>query len=135
MRLSTDSDGRFTVSDVEWPEGVKFVVQALDKKGNNEHNFEIDPEHFPSIEPLTPTLPAMQPNQPDEDKYANAELMRRVSRINGRLNVALGEVTVRSRNTKKPEDIYEILAARTFRTEDIEKEQNGNLLLLLIFRP
>ncbi|MDE6314963.1 MAG: hypothetical protein K2L71_00690, partial [Muribaculaceae bacterium] len=45
--VKTDAQGRFTVTGVDWPDGTAFVFQATGKKGDREHNFEVDRDRFP----------------------------------------------------------------------------------------
>ncbi|MDE7144094.1 MAG: hypothetical protein K2N76_04775, partial [Muribaculaceae bacterium] len=45
--VKTDSLGRFAVTGVDWPDGTAFVFQATGKKGDREHNFEVDRDRFP----------------------------------------------------------------------------------------
>ena len=117
----TDSAGRFTVTDVDFPEGTRFVVQALNPKGENEHNFEVDAQEFPTVASIVPDAPELGRAETGVDD-GGIDYVWRVSHINGTMSVTLGEVTVRGHKRKDPEDIYEILASRTFTTDDLERD-------------
>ncbi len=116
----TDSEGRFTVTDVDFPEGTKFVVQALNPKGDNEHNFEVDEQRFPESVVIAPESAELGTAEMDTD--AAIDYGWRVSHVNGNMSVTLGEITVRRHKRKDPEDIYEILASRTFTSDEMEKD-------------
>lgn len=116
----TDSLGRFTVTDVDFPEGTKFVVQALNPKGENEHNFDVDPQEFPPVTAIAPESPGFGSTEAEADD--GIDYGWRVSHINGTMSVTLGEITVRGHKRKDPEDIYEILASRTFTSDDLERD-------------
>ncbi len=116
----TDSEGRFTVTDVDFPEGTKFVVQALNPKGENEHNFEVDDQRFPESVVIAPESAELGTAEMDTD--AVIDYGWRVSHVNGNMSVTLGEITVRRHKRKDPEDIYEILASRTFTSDEMEKD-------------
>lgn len=116
----TDSAGRFSVTDVDFPEGTKFVVQALNPKGENEHNFDVDEQEFPESASIAPESAELGAPEPDSDE--GIDYGWRVSHVNGNMSVTLGEITVRRHKRKDPDDIYEILASRTFTTDDLERD-------------
>lgn len=116
----TDSEGRFAVTDVDFPEGTKFVVQALNPKGDNEHNFEVDVQTFPASASIAPEASELGSAKSDTDD--GIDYGWRVSHVNGNMSVTLGEITVRRHKRKDPEDIYEILASRTFTSDEMEKD-------------
>ena len=118
---STDRDGRFTVSDLDFPEGTKFVVQALNPKGGNEHNFEIDEQEFPPSDALVPD-PAWPGLVDGPESSDGVDYAWRVGHINGQMSVTLGEITVRRHKRQDPEDIYEILASKTFTSDQLEND-------------
>lgn len=49
---ATDADGRFCINGIDWPDGTAFACQAINSKGNREHNFTMATDTFPSIRPL-----------------------------------------------------------------------------------
>ncbi len=117
----TDSEGRFAVADVDFPEDTKFVVQALNPKGDNEHNFEVDEQSFPVSSPLAPE-PGVDTSGLQNREDRDIDYSWRVSHINGQMSVTLGEITVKRHKRSEPEDIYEILASKTFTAEQLEKD-------------
>ncbi|MDE6552315.1 MAG: hypothetical protein K2K98_05060 [Muribaculaceae bacterium] len=48
----TDKDGIFRLNGFDFPENTPFILKAMNEKGNNEGNFEIFDERFPTVKKL-----------------------------------------------------------------------------------
>lgn len=52
----TDNDGIFRLNGFDLPENTPFIFRAMNEKGDNEINYEIFEDHFPSVEILNDTI-------------------------------------------------------------------------------
>lgn len=48
----SDENGRFSFNGMDWPEGTPFVIQVFGNTGNREHNYTVDNDEFPKIDPI-----------------------------------------------------------------------------------
>ncbi len=64
----TDSLGRFSINGLDWPEDSRFIFQVKNPKGKKEHNYHIDADSYPEINPLpVKYLPDNNMTDPDDD--------------------------------------------------------------------
>lgn len=105
--VRTDKNGRFVFNGIDWPEGTRFVLKAMNANGEPEENFTIDKEEYPVVNRIVPafTKNSLSIKTPD-DPY-----------INDRLSKWLDEVEVTASTKNKDSDdmthIYEIVGGRT----------------------
>lgn len=52
QQAGVDSLGNFSITGIDWPDGTIFAIQALNRSGKREHNFEVIKEEFSAITPL-----------------------------------------------------------------------------------
>lgn len=113
--VPTDGEGHFLITGVDFPDDTKFVFQATNKKGGHESNFNIDTPVYPES--------ALIPAEADTSEVEDADVIDLIKR-SGRFSVLLNEMTVRGqRRRKKPEDIYEILAAKSYDEKYFEERK------------
>lgn len=48
----TDENGRYVFNGMDWPEDTAFIMQVFGKSGDKEHNYTIDKDVFPNIDPI-----------------------------------------------------------------------------------
>lgn len=103
----TDSDGRFVLNGVDWPDGTRFVVKIVNSNGDYEDNYTIEEDAFPMVKHIVPSF--------EGDVYVVKELEN--SDIRDRLSKWLDEVEVTAKAKKDDDDditqIYEIIGGRT----------------------
>lgn len=101
--VKTYAKGRFGLNGFDFPDSTKFVLQALNKKGKNEMNFEIDEVKYPKIE------------NHGYDGSSNAVVVadspfvsKEYARLNmaGQMSVLLNEIEVSAYRSKRAEDVY-----------------------------
>lgn len=108
----TDADGKYVFSGFDYPENTSYIIQALDKDGDNILNFEV----FDCVYPFTGfVLPS---DEKDFDKKVDSDNETLMLNANPAMReILLDEVTVIGHRPKKYEDIYEILSSNTFNAE------------------
>lgn len=103
----TDSDGRFILNGVDWPEGTRFVVKVVNANGDYEDNYAVEDDSFPKVNHIVPAF--------EGDVYVVKELDN--LDIKDRLSKWLDEVEVTAMARKEEDDditkIYEIIGGRT----------------------
>ena len=128
--FKTDSLGRFYCTGFNYPDGTKYVIQALNKKGGNEMNINIDSFPYPDIKSVYPVemrkRVSLQPNEHTGRNYLTQE-SKRISYLNGMRNILLDEVTVVRKKYKAPSDIFEALASKSFSYEEMEAERISDM--------
>lgn len=116
MDARTDTAGRFTFKGFDFPEKTKFILQALNKKGKSEFNFIVDPDPFPAVNsiamPYVGEGVAADSARTEQDSFSKW----RMTHNNGVMEILLDEVSItyQKLSTKKPADIYEALATKSF---------------------
>lgn len=113
-----DSVGRFHLNGFDFPDGTKFLLQALNKKGKNEMNFTIDSPKYPQIERLS--LSPMSAKTGIDAMFINKEFSR--LSVYGGLSVMLDEITVTAKKNRTPEEIYrQVMVSKSFDYKDFDK--------------
>ena len=105
----TDANGEFHLDGFDLPEGTPFIFRAMNEKGDNEGNYEVDDMKYPESEPL-PGKPA--------DNGTEAEIS---DFFKGSQWTMLDEIKVQA-FAQKETDIYEMLASHSKTTEDFNKK-------------
>lgn len=119
--VMTDADGRFTIDRLNFPEGTKFLLQALNRKGKGDVNFSIDAPAVPYVPALPPTCVTSQAGvvHAAEDGSVKWRMMRN----NGLMEILLDEISVTHRKTADYDGSeYAALAAKSFDREQLDKE-------------
>lgn len=128
--FKTDSSGRFYCTGFNYPDGTKYVIQALNKKGENEMNINIDSFPYPDVKSVSPVemrkRVALKPNDHIVKNYLTQE-SKRISYLNGMRNILLEEVTVVRKKYKAPTDIFEALASKSFGYEEMAAERINDM--------
>lgn len=121
----TDAAGCFSFKGFNFPEGTKFIFQALNRKGKNEFNFMVDRDRFPEISAITPTPVNTADSVSGSDLLSTESGTRwRMAHNNGVMEVLLDEVSITytKLSAKKPDDVYEAMATMSFSSEYIDDQ-------------
>ena len=116
-----DKNGKFVFKNMEYPEGTKYIVQALTKKGSRKVFIELDaPEPFPA---LTIPMPGSIPKKQLENEYAS-DIDQKHQIEDGMRIYNLAEVLVtanRKMNLKTQSPYYSVNSSKVLTSEDVEK--------------
>ena len=113
----TDSEGRFSFSNIEFPDSAKFMVQALTPKGKAHLKLSVDSASFPPVlytVPL-PVWSAKSAIAPDFIQKAE----QKISVEGGMLSVNIGEVEVTASKQQKKESSYNFMNSEVYTDKDI----------------
>jgi hypothetical protein len=118
----SDANGKWFIDNMSFPDSVKFLVQAESPKGSTLSNLRIDDDKFPFITGVTFTKKTPNRAILDEQEisYISNE-KNRLTYIDGVATILLDEVVVTKRKVKNPENIYEVLAVRSYDYQFFEK--------------
>lgn len=118
----SDANGQWFIDNMSFPDSVKFLVQAESPKGSTLSNLRIDDDKFPFITGVSFTKKAPNRDILDEQEisYISNE-KNRLTYIDGVATILLDEVMVTKRKVKNPENIYEVLAVRSYDYQFFEK--------------
>ena len=116
----TNDKGEFVFTDKDFPDGTKFIFQALNEKGGNEGNFDITCETYPSVTALVESAYVAT----NKDEYSGeAEITDYDWRIAHSDAIMLGEVIVVQKKLSDYENPMELMARGEVDYKEIE-EQN-----------
>ncbi|MDE5871381.1 MAG: hypothetical protein K2H22_05540, partial [Muribaculaceae bacterium] len=104
----TDAHGKFRLNGFDLPEGTSFTFRAMNGNGNNESNYDIDEEEYPSIERLREEPPGMM-ELDAVDYFKNIRW------------IMLDEIKVQAFNMNSDMDIYQAMSSYTRKAEDFSK--------------
>ena len=104
---ATDYEGRFTVSDLEWPDSTVFVIAARNAKGSRVKNFTVSADDFPAIT----AFPQPGPTALSSDTVPDVAPSRVHMSPQG-MFVTLGEITVTEFKKVKPKNFLDMLSSR-----------------------
>ncbi len=116
----TNDKGEFVFTDKDFPDGTKFIFQALNEKGGNEGNFDITCETYPSVTALVES--ASVATNKDENS-GETEITDYDWRIAHSDAIMLGEVIVVQKKLSDYENPMELMARGEVDYKKIE-EQN-----------
>lgn len=104
-----DENGRFRVDGIDWPDGTLFAIQAINPKGDREHNFTVDADTFPTVTPLPQPLRFNRCKAIDVDPVLHSDIM-------------LNEIIVTARRSPEESftEMFKSLGARHVSQEDIQ---------------
>lgn len=105
----TDAQGNFRLNGFDLPDGTSFIIRAMNLKGNNESNYDIDEEEYPSIDWLNekPTI-AMELDP--------AEYFKNIRWI------MLDEIKVQAFNNNPDINVFHTISSYTRNAEDFSKK-------------
>ena len=109
----TDEKGEFVFTDKDFPDGTRFIFQALNEKGGNEGNFDIIPAKYPSVAPIKSIYSS-------KDKSQIEEMADYDWRITHSDAIMLGEVLVVQKKQSDYENPIELMARGEVSYKDIE---------------
>lgn len=127
--FKTDSLGRFYCKGFDYPDGTKYIIQALNKKGKNEMNISVDLFPYPVIKSLD-QVDLGKASLSGFDKAHKNYLNQEAARIyfnNGIRNILLEELTVVGKTINAPKDITEVLASRSFNADEMTAANMTNI--------
>lgn len=123
---TTDAGGRYHFNGFEWPDSTKFVLQALNKRGNDLVKLTIDSFSYPRIKGLATTDRSVK-REELEPYNQKAALKTRLE--NGMLSVWLDEVVAIGQ--KKIPSYYLSVADLRFSEKKIESIAATTLMEIL----
>lgn len=122
--FQTDSLGQFYCNGFDFPDSTRFILEALNKSGKRVLNLKITPDHYPSTHFCPTYIQGQSSADPDFsfDHYINQE-KRRSQYSAGIKSILLDEVTVVAVKRKASEDVFELLASRSYGENELEEMQ------------
>ncbi|MDE7442540.1 MAG: hypothetical protein K2M65_00065, partial [Muribaculaceae bacterium] len=119
--VTSDENGRFVVDRLNFPEGTKFLLQALNQKGKGDVNFSIDSPVIPKVTAIPPVATSITDTiATDDTNHAKWRMMRN----NGLMEILLDEISVTHRKTKEMDSSeYAALASKSFDREQLDKDR------------
>lgn len=105
----TDAQGKFCLNGFDLPEGTSFIFRAMNERGGNEGNYELDAEEFPVIDILHEAPASSIGIEP-------ADLLKNIRWI------MLDEVKIQAFNNHSNNDFYGSMASVSKKAEDFEKK-------------
>lgn len=131
---STDTNGKFNFGDIEYPDSIKLVIQALNQKGKDkvqleieEDTFPIKGKHLPFDKHINTDSHHYIQNNTLEDYIKKADL--KYTYENGNRMIYLNEVKVTATQKNKQNSIYEKYSAYQFTKEKIDRAIDIGVLL------
>ncbi len=118
-----DKNGKFVFKNMEYPEGTKYIVQALTEKGSKKVFIELDP-----LKPF-PALPKLMFNAKPKTQIKNESAINEKHLIEDGMRIYnLAEVLVtakRKMDLKTKSPYYSVNSSKVLTSEDVEK---GNII-------
>lgn len=105
----TDAQGKFRLNGFDLPEGTSFIFRAMNMNGNNESNYDIDEEEYPSIDRLR-EVPAGMMELDATEYFKNIRW------------IMLDEIKVQAFNKNSDFDIYQAMSSYTRKAEYFSKK-------------
>lgn len=105
----TDESGHFYLNGFDFPEGTSFIFRAMNEKGGNEGNYEINQTSYPDSDILALN---------DKDSAPDIDILQF---FRGSRWTLLDEIKVQA-FSKETADIFETLAANSKTTDDFNKK-------------
>ncbi len=103
----TDANGNFSINGFDFPDGTSYIFRAMNEKGNNESNFDIFNQTFPTVDILK--------NAP-----STATSIKASDFFNGIRWVMLDEIKVQAFNHSNNDfDIYKSLSRLSYKFDDL----------------
>jgi len=119
----TDSTGCFTLPYPDYPDGTKYLLQSINTYGDNEENFKIEQQVFPSV----PIKPMRSYVFNLYKTAADIDYRWRIIHTDGYMNVNLGGVTVYGYSSGRPSDFYAAFANYSYTPDDFHRRGVNSL--------
>ncbi|MDO4511711.1 MAG: MG2 domain-containing protein [Bacteroidales bacterium] len=114
----TDSLGCFEITGYEFPEGTRLIAQALNAKGKQQANIDIEEEAAPMV--MVHPQAQWQAQKSEAAEAFVAKEAKRMRMRDGGMMLLLDEVVVSAPQYKRPADMFEAMATRSVGYEAIE---------------
>ena len=118
--VKTDSVGRFCFEGFDNSDGATYELEAVNKKSRAEGSVEINPELFPSVNPINVTagdIETMATSEGDND--LSAELMRLSA--SGVYNVILNEIVIEgAKVAEREKSVMDVVALKSLDSDYME---------------
>ncbi|MDE6489957.1 MAG: hypothetical protein K2L49_02230, partial [Muribaculaceae bacterium] len=129
----TDSAGMFRIDGADFPNGVTYMFQAANRKGDLESNFDVEERVYPEITPFAAENVGQRPMAESADSTMYSGDMDRLRRsiIKGdRWDILLEEITVKARKdrNREPKTMIQVLARYSMDSEQIEQKHVTSLI-------
>ncbi|MSS16589.1 hypothetical protein [Sodaliphilus pleomorphus] len=124
--FTTDANGEFALSGMDFPDSVKLVMQVEDKGKRKYANVSLvqsTPAATASL-PAAASLPAHVAKA--DEAYRDME-SKRITALGGMTSILLQEVVVTANKPQVPEDIFETWSQKTIDYEEIERKGISSL--------
>lgn len=105
----TDANGEFHLDGFDLPEGTPFIFRAMNEKGDNEGNYEVEDMKYP----ISEILPGKTTDNGTEAEISDF--------FKGSQWIMLDEIKVQA-FAQKEVNIYEMLASHSKTTEDFKRK-------------
>ena len=92
----TDDNGHWSIDNVNFPDGTKFIAQATNSKGHNQWNLSFDADSYPIVNSLITNASFSKSSLLDDEldvSYISNE-KQRLQYVNGVASILLDEVLV-----------------------------------------
>ena len=120
--VATDEQGKFIIDRLNFPEGTKFLLQALNQKGKGDVNFSIDTRLAPQISAIAPDAVTDRDTTATDSGQQSTEW--KMMRNNGLMEILLDEISVTHRKSIDTDDgEYGALAYKSFDRDQLEKDR------------
>ncbi|MCM1140507.1 MAG: hypothetical protein NC453_18210 [Muribaculum sp.] len=106
----TDKNGRFVIDGFDWPEDTSFIIRVLNDSGDKEHNYTVDDDKFPTIDPLL---------SKEDRTLKNNTINERLLSL-GAVMLDELEVTAPMSLEESRREMLSALGVRTFTSDDID---------------
>ncbi|MDR0667990.1 MAG: TonB-dependent receptor plug domain-containing protein [Prevotellaceae bacterium] len=111
---TTDENGRFAFTGLDFPNKTNFILQAFSKKGDDRVDLQVDEDEFPPIESVAFHAPPVRP--PDSTGVAVANDPLQPLKM-----IRLQEVVITAKSPKPSGDFYSRMADNSFDSKKIEE--------------
>ena len=120
---TTNNDGYWMLDKVDFPDGTKFICQAVNKKNKAQSNLTIyKSDSRPAVGVLKTGNVIMQPVMDNEVSVTYlSNQKQRLMYVDGVANVMLGELVITRKKKDKPEDMFEMQASNSLDYKYFEK--------------
>ena len=124
--FTTDANGEFAISGMDFPDSVKLVMQVEDK-GKRKYADMSLVQSTPAAATSLPAAAAQPAHATQADEAYRDMESKRVTALGGMTSILLQEVVVTANKPRVPEDIFETWSQKTIDYEEIERKGISSL--------